>query len=397
MISFAADCANVAVPPASETAMRYYNSGNLLWGASQIWDFIVPLLFLVTGFTGKLEAFAKKRGKRWFPTIALYLIGFIGITQILDLPLAFYGDYVREHEFGLSNQTLERWLGNYGKSVLITLVGAIGFVWIFYLLLKKSPKRWWLYSSFVSIGIMFFLTFVQPIWIDPLFNDFGPMKNKELEKEILDLAAKAGIEDGRVYEVDMSQDTKMLNAYVTGFGHTNRIVLWDTTIQKMSKEELLFVMGHEMGHYVLHHIWWGMLYISAASFLVFYLTYRVSKAVVKKYGKRFGFKKLENIASLPLLILLISVFSFLLTPLSNFVSRAMEHEADIFGLEMTRNNEAAAKAFLVLQQEDLGNPWPGKVYTWWRASHPSLGERIEFCNHYCPWKSPEARGSEVSQ
>ncbi|MBI2742407.1 MAG: M48 family metallopeptidase [Chlamydiales bacterium] len=383
----AAACANVVVPEATEEAMRYYNSGNLLWILNQAWSLIVPLLFLVTGFTGKLASFSEKWGKRWFFAIALYLVIFTCLFTLLNLPLDFYAGFIREHAYGLSNQTIGRWFSNYGKSLIVTIVGSIAFVWVFYLLLKKSPRRWWLYGSLVSIAIAFITMFIQPIWIDPLFNNFGPMKDKKLEQQILSLAARAGIEGGRVYEVDKSQDTNALNAYVVGFGRTNRIVLWDTTIAKMTPDQILFVMGHEMGHYVLHHIWWLLVYFSALSFLIFYLTYRAANFLMHRYQKRFGFKHLYSIASLPLLLLLTSLFMFLTSPLDNAISRCMEHEADRFGLEITQNNQAAGEAFLALQHQNLANPRPGALYRFWRCSHPPLSERVDFCNSYCPWKS----------
>ncbi len=383
---FFAECAHVAVPEASAEAMRYYTSGNVLWVIQQAWALVIPLLFLVTGFSGKLGQKAKIWGKNWFFSLLIYLTLFIALVQLLNLPLDFYGDYLRQHDFGLSSQPFGRWFANYGKSALVLLIAAAAFLWIFYLLLKKSPKRWWFYSSLVSIGILFFMMLVQPIWIDPLFNRFGPMKNKQLEKEILALAAKAGMSGGRVFEVDKSQDTKMLNAYVVGFGSTNRIVLWDTTIEKMSPDEILFVMGHEMGHYVLSHVWWQMVYFGVLSFVLFYAVYKSSELLLKRYKKRFGFQHVHEIASLPLLLLLFSVFLLLLTPLSNYISRTMEHEADRFGLEITQNNRAAGEAFIALQYQNLANPRPGPIYKFWRSTHPPLAERIEFCNIYCPWK-----------
>ncbi len=381
-----ADCANVAVPEATQQAMRYYQSGNVLWIVDQLWSFLVPLLFLFTGFTGKLESISQRwSGKRWFFTLSFYLILFIAIYQVLNFPLNYYEDYIRQHEYGLSSQTFTRWVGNFGKSTLIALVSALLFVWIFYLLLKKSPRRWWVYGSLVSIALLFVMQFVQPVWIDPLFNRFGPMKNKELEGQILSLAARAGIDQGRVYEVDKSQDTNMLNAYVVGFGSTNRIVLWDTTIQKLTPDEILFVMGHEMGHYVLHHIWWGMLISSLMIFAVFYLTYRTANALMHRHHRRFGFEHLSQIASFPLLILLFGFYSLLFTPLDNYFSRQIEHNADTFGLEITQNNQAAGEAFVVLQMQNLSNPRPGSLFKLWRSTHPPLGERIDFTNSYCPW------------
>ena len=381
-----AECSHVAVPEATALAMQFYKSGNILWIVEQAWTFIIPLLFLMTGFTGRLATFSHKVGRNWFFTIAVYLVLFIALYQLLFLPLEFYAGYIRLHAYGLSEQPISRWLANYIKGGVVAIVGAVAFVWIFYLLLKKSPRRWWFYSSLASIGVLFITVFIQPIWIDPLFNKFGPMKNKELEQQILHLASRAGIENGRVFEVDKSQDTKTLNAYVVGFGSTNRIVLWDTTIQQMPTDQILFVMGHEMGHYVLHHIWWDMVYLTVLSFAIFYLTYRSANFLLKRYHKRFGFTHLHQIASLPLLLFLITLFLFLLSPLSNYISRCMEHEADRFGLEITQNNKAAAEGFITLQQKNLGNPRPGNFYKFWRASHPPLGERIDFSNCYCPWK-----------
>ena len=386
---FAAQCANVILPEPTAEALRYYNSGNILWILQQVWGWIIPFLFLITGFSGKLGHFAEKWGKKWFFAIALYLILFIPIFYFLNWPLDFYESYLRQHEYGLSTQTLGRWWDHYLKGIAVTIISAISFVWIFYLLLKKSPKRWWFYSGIAASILSFFLVFVQPIWVAPLFNHFGPMKDKQLEQQILSLANKAGISGARVFEVDKSQDTKAMNAYVTGFGKTGRIVLWDTTIQGLSQDQILFVMGHEMGHYVLHHIWWQLLYFAALSFLIFYITYRICNYLMARYHHHFQFSHLSSIASLPLLLLVTGVLSFLSIPLTNYISRCMEHEADRFGLEITQNNQAAGESFLVLQRENLGNPRPGIIYRIWRGSHPSLQQRVDFFNHYCPWQDGE--------
>ena len=241
----AGQCANVVVPEATAEAMRYYRSGNLLWILDQAVSLIIPLLFLMGGFTGKLESFAKRCGKNWFFTIIAYLFFFILISQILNFPLDFYESYTRNHEYGLSHQSLSAWFNQYGKEIAITLISSFLFVWILYLLLKKSPKRWWFYGSIVSMLIMTFSLIIQPIWIEPLFDDFGPMKNKELEAKILSLAARAGIPNSKVFEVNKSDTTSALNAYVSGIGGTGRVVLWDTTIDALTTDELLFVVGHD--------------------------------------------------------------------------------------------------------------------------------------------------------
>lgn len=376
----------VPVPVPSEKAMDYYNSGNVLWVIQTLWGMLIPALFLFTGFSAKIRSWAQRLGKKWFFTIALYFIFFSIISFVIDLPLSYYTEFVRQHAYDLSNQTLDKWIGDSIKSLLVGTIIGVLFLWLPYLALKKSPTRWWLYVGIGTIPFLFLFIIIAPIWISPLFNDFGPMKDKGLEQKILALADKAGIEGSKVFEVNKSVDTKSVNAYVTGFLNTKRIVLWDTIIEKMNEKELLFVMGHEMGHYVLGHVWKSVFFFSVLIMLSLYVAYRVSIALIAKYKDRFGFDHLADVASLPLLLLLISVVMFVTTPVINWYGRSIEHDADIFGLEITRDNHSAATAFVKLQQQNLGNPRPGLLYVLWRADHPVLGDRIDFCNEYKPWE-----------
>jgi Zn-dependent protease with chaperone function len=291
-----------------------------------------------------------------------------------------------DHHFGISNQTIGKWFKDYGISTLLMLIGGVSFIWIFYLFLEKSPKRWWFYSSLTAIAITFFITFISPLWVDPLFNKIGPMKDKALEKELLALAEKAHVHNKTIYEIEKSADTKRSNAYVTGLFGSERIVIWDTLIAKNSKKELTFTMAHELGHYVLNHNWWFMLYFSLITFVVFYLTYLSSISILKKFHMKLGFNNLYNIASFPLFLILINFFTLLASPIFNDISREMEKDADRFGLNLTKDNQAAAELFANFATNDLANPDPGPIYTFWRGTHPSLKERIEFCNTYCPWK-----------
>jgi len=388
--TMAADNRPVAVPTPSDKAMRYYHSGNVLWFVNLIWGLLIPALFLFTGFSAKIRDWAQGLGRKWFFVIGLYLIIFTIINFLVDFPLSYYQGFVRQHSYELSNQTFAKWFGDEIKSLLVGLVGGVLFLWVPYLLLKRSPRRWWLYTSLLMIPFLFFIMLVSPVWIAPLFNKFGPMNDKALETKILALADKAGIEGSRVYEVNKSVDTKAVNAYVTGFMNTKRIVLWDTIIAKLNEQELLFVMGHEMGHYVLGHVIKGILFFSILILLALYAAYRVAGAVIEKFKHRFGFDQLSDIASLPLILLLVSIFSLVITPIAMTFTRYQERESDRFGLEITQSNHAAAMAFVKLQQENLGNPRPGLLYKLWRASHPTLGERIDFCNAYRPWEKGEA-------
>lgn len=377
----------VAVPEPGEKALRYFRSGNVLWVVNTIWGLLIPAVFLFTGFSARIRNWAQKLGRKWFFVIALYFAIFALITFVIDFPLSYYQGFVREHAYDLSNQTFGKWFGDSLKSLLVSIVMGVLFLWIPYLLLKKSPRRWWLYTGMLAVPFLFFVMLVSPIWIDPLFNEYGPMKNQALEEEILSLAEKSGIEGGRVFEVNKSVDTETVNAYVTGFLGTKRIVLWDTMIAKLDEQELLFVMGHEMGHYVLGHVVKGILFFSLLIGIMLYAAYRSAGGLIHRFKDRFGFDQLSDIASLPLILLLMNVFFFAITPVALTFTRYIEHEADRFGLEVTQTNHAAAMAFVKLQEENLSVPRPGWLYKLWRSSHPTLGDRIDFCNSYRPWEA----------
>jgi STE24 endopeptidase len=377
----------VAVPQPSQKALDYYRSGNLLWVVETLWGLLVPAVLLFTGFSAGLRTLAKKVGRKWLFVVVIYAVVFTAVTFLLDLPLAYYTEFVRQHAYGLSNQTLAKWTSDTLKSLMISLIVAALVIPVIYLFLRKSPRRWWLWSGLAAVPFIVLVLLVSPIWIAPLFNKFGPMKDEALEAKILALAHRAGIEGGRVYEVDKSVDTKAVNAYVTGFGQTKRIVLWDTIIAKLDSRELLFVMGHEMGHYVLGHVPKSIAFFSLLILATFYAAHRTAGGVISRWRARIGFSELSDVASYPLILLLAGLFSLVVTPMTMAYSRWQEHQADRFGLEITRDNHDAATAFVKLQTENLGNPRPGWLYKLWRSSHPPIGERIDFCNSYHPWRT----------
>lgn len=385
----ALDRGPVSVPQPSEKAMRYYRSGNFLWIINTIWGLLVPTLFLFTGFSARIRDWAGALGRKWFFVIVIYFSIFLLVNFVIEFPLAYYQGFVRQHAYDLSNQTFGKWFGDALKLLMVAAITGVLFLWIPYFLLLRSPRRWWLYTGLAVVPFIFFALMVSPIWIEPLFNDFGPMQDKPLESRILALADRAGIEAEQVYQVNKSVDTEAVNAYVTGFGGTRRIVLWDTIVEKLGPDELLFVMGHEMGHYALKHAIRRVLIFSLLILITLYLAHRSAGWLIERYRSRFKFDRLADIASLPLVILLFNTFAFVTIPIAFGYTRYEEHEADRFGLEITRDNHAAASAFVKLQEENLANPRPGLLYRIWRSPHPTLGARIDFCNTYKPWQAGE--------
>ena len=378
--------APVPVPEPSAKALRYFQSGNVLWWVGTIWGIVVPCLLLFTGFSARMRDWARALGRNWFFTVALYFVFFALVTFLLDLPFSYYSDFVREHAYGLSLQTFGKWLGDSLKGLGVGMILGAAILWVPYLLLRRSPRRWWLYTGLLSLPLLAFLLLVSPIWIDPLFNHFGPMQDKRMEAQILALADRAGISGSQVFEVDKSTDTETVNAYMAGFLGTKRIVLWDTTLKKLTPRETLFVMGHEMGHYVLGHVTQSIFFGAALILFGLWIVHRTAAGLIARHRDRFGFGELGDVASLPLILLLFSLTFLLLGPFALALSRHDERESDRFGLEITHDNHACGTAFVKLQQENLEIPRPGLLYKLWRSSHPPLGERIDLCNDYHPWR-----------
>jgi STE24 endopeptidase len=381
---------HVRVPEPSEQALRYHRSGNLLWVVASLWALLVPAVLLFSGWSARLRSWAGKVGRKRWRALGLFLIAYVLVTFVVDLPLAYYSTYLRPHAYGLSEQAVGKWFGDQGKGLLLTLIAALLFVPGTLWFIRKSPERWWIWTSMVAVPIAFLLLLLWPVFIAPLFNDFGPMKDPTLEAEILALAERAGIEGSRVFEVEKSVDTRTVNAYVTGFLATKRIVLWDTIIARLDRNELLVVMGHEMGHYVLGHVTKSMFLIALSIPASLWLFHTLAKRAIARFAERFGFSSLADEAALPLFLLLIGLLGLVVAPLANAWSRHEEHEADRFALEITHDNVGCAAAFAKLQQSNLGVPRPSWFFVLFRASHPTLGDRIDFCNEYRPWETGES-------
>jgi Zn-dependent protease with chaperone function len=379
----------VPVPEPSAQAIAYYESGNRLWAVGQLWNLAVPLFVLLSGLSVRMRRLAARIASHWIGTIVVFALLYRLFDWIVSRPLGFYGGYIRPHAYGLSNLSFEKWLTDsaitLGVSSLVGALIALGL----YTCIRKFPRRWWLAVTVALVPFTLFSVLVQPLWVAPLYNDFGPMKDKALEGEILGLADRSGIEGSRVFGVNKSVETRTVNAYVTGFLASKRIVLWDTLLERLDEDEVLFVMAHEMGHYVLDHVLLGVALATLLSGLGLYLLQRLVPWVLRRWGERLGVVRLTDVAALPLLLVLIELGSFAARPVALAVSRSFEHEADRFALELTQKSHAGATAFVKLQQTNLSIPRPGPWFVWWRASHPSLGDRIDFANDYRPWQRGE--------
>lgn len=381
--------APVPVPEPTPRAVAFYRSGHVLWATGVAWSLLVPAALLATGLSARLRDRVRLVVGRRTLTVPLFVAAYVALTALLRLPLVYYAGFVRPHEYGLSRESLGDWAADELKELGLLMALAVPAVTAMYGLLRRYPRTWWLLTGLLAFPLLLFLATIKPIWVDPLFNRFGPMRDRALEARILALADRAGIDGGRVFEVDRSRQTTTLNAYVTGLLDTKRIVLWDTIVDRLDDDELLAVMGHEMGHYVLNHVVLGLAVSGGLILVGLGFVHVAAGRLARRWSGRFGFDRPSDIASLPLLVLLAHVANLALTPAGFAFSRHLEREADRFALELTRDNRAAARSFVELQRENLGYPRPGPLYRLWRSTHPSLGDRIDFANTYRPWERGE--------
>lgn len=350
-------------------------------------DLLLALAFLFSGASARIRDFAHARFRRLYGRMLVYLVVYGGLVYLASLPLHWYGGFALEHQYGLSNESLGHWLGDQAKEQGVTLFffGVVPLLALAYRAMQRF-RRWWLALAFGAIPVVTIAILIQPVVIDPLFNKFTPLQDAVLRDRILDLAEKAGIPGRNVYQVDKSAQTKKFNAYVSGFGASQRIVLWDTTLQGMDADEILFVMGHEMGHYTLGHIWKGIAFFSAMGFALFFSAGIFMNAAVRRFGARWRFQELHDIASIPLFSFTLSLLFFVAQPGINSFARSIEHDADTFGLEVTRLNEPGARAFIKLGAQNKSNPEPPRVLKWLQYTHPPLVERVQYALDYRPWE-----------
>ncbi|MFN8588712.1 MAG: M48 family metallopeptidase [Candidatus Eisenbacteria bacterium] len=356
-----------------------------------LYGILAGLFVMFSGLSARFRDIAHGLGHRRYVRVLVYFSLYATAIFLLSLPLAWFEDYALEHQYGLSTQTLLGWFGDQVKAQVfsIVVVGVVPLLALAWWRIEASPRGWWKWIAAGTLPVMLVGVVLQPVVFDPLFNKFTPLRDAELRTEILSLASKAGIPGRHVYEVDMSSKTRKINAYVSGFGASQRIVLWDTALASLKRDEILFVMGHEMGHYVLGHMWQYLLVISAGAFLAFWACARLAELWLRGFGAQWGVREVSDLAAMPVLSLSLTLVTLATLPALNWLSCRVEHESDVYALELTHDNDAGARSFLQLAKDNRSDPEPP---TWVRVllyDHPPLGERIRFALEYRPWEKGE--------
>jgi Zn-dependent protease with chaperone function len=374
---------------------RFHFRFNLI---SFFYGLFVLWIILRFGLAPKYRDWAEKASRNSFVQALIFAPLFFLTMGVLGLPSDVY-EYTTERKYGLSIQNWSSWFWDWTKGELLSLILGVLLIWILYAVIRKSPRRWWFCFWLVSLPIAVFLIFLQPLVIDPMFHKFEPLQQKDpaLTASLERMVQRAGqnIPPERMFWMGAGEKTTTLNAYVTGIGSSKRIVVWDTTIAKMTTPQIVFVAGHEMGHYVLGHIWKGLIFAAVLSFVLFFLAFRTIGWFLTRWGAGWGIRGVNDLASLPALLLLISIFAFIAGPISSAFSRHDEHQADQYGLEVTHGltpdaPQVAAQAFQILGEVDLSNPEPNLLDVLMFYSHPAIPDRIRFALTYDPWSKGES-------
>ena len=378
-------------------AIAYAAARNRLHFVAVAYGIVVLLILLAWRIAPRLRNLAESATRRRILEAYIFAPLLLLAIDALELPIGLYGHHL-SREFEQSIQGWGSWVWDWTKGELIVFVLAGIAAWVLYGAMRRSPRRWWFYFWLAAVPMVVFLMFIEPVAIEPLFFKFEPLAEKQpaLVAAIEKVTARGGltIPPDHMFEMLASEKLKSLNAYVTGIGASKRVVVWDNTIAKMNTGETLFVFGHEMGHYVLGHVWIGI-GASLAGILIFlFLAYHAMRWTLARYGARWQIRDISDWASMPVLLLALAVFGFLSEPISSSFSRMLEHNADIYGLEVIHgivpnSSEEAADAFQILGEVSLDDPNPSPFIEFWLYDHPSISERVRFASEYDPWAKGE--------
>jgi Zn-dependent protease with chaperone function len=362
-----------------------------LYGLAVLW------FVLRSGLSARYRDWAE-RGSPWrIGQALLFTAAFTLTIALLQLPIGLFREHMLKL-YAISVQPWPSWFADRGKEQgLIMVVGGL-LVWILFAFLRKSPRRWWLYFSAVAVAFLLFAVYISPYVIDPLFDTYEPLAGKapQLVPELQKITRRAGLDvpPERMFWMKASDKTVATNASVNGFGSSKRIVIWDTTLAQETSDEVLTDFGHEMGHYVLGHIWKGLLFTAPLVLVLLYATYRSIGPLLGRYGGVWKVRGVDDWAALPALLLVLAVFGFAGQAVANTFSRHQEHQADVYSMEVARGvvadpGQAAAHSFQIYGERVLDDPDPNPLNVFLFFTHPTTGERVRFFATYDPWAHRE--------
>ena len=372
----AATQAYLATLPSDKKAQSdaYFEGGYWLI----LWDFLfgalVYIVVLSTGLSARMRDSTERMTRSPVLQGAVYGAEFIVVTSVASLPWSIWEGFVREHAYGLSNQTFGAWMVEQLKSFGIALVLGAIVISMFYVIVRKLPRSWWVWGAIGSVAFAFVVIVLAPVVLTPIFNSPTKLADARVVEPILRLARQNGIDATAVWEIDASKQSKRISANVSGALGTERITLNDNLLNRASLEEIEAVMGHEMGHYVLNHIYKGLTSFGVLIVIGFAIVAWLFERLRARYEPRWKVRSVSDPAGLPLIALLFAAYLLLITPVLNTITRTTEYEADVFGLNTARQPDGFAQIAIKLSEYrklDPG-PWEERIF----FDHPSGRTRI---------------------
>jgi Zn-dependent protease with chaperone function len=373
-------------PATRQKAEDHAHAEHLIYAVDLVWGLLALLLVLQLRIAPRIAQFAERVARRRIFQAFVFAPLFLFTLGVLQLPISIWGHSL-QRRFGLSIQGWGSFARDWAIGQGISLFLGALFVWILYAVMRRAPRRWWLWAWAAMMPVFLFIVFLSPFLIEPLFFKFSPLKDRDpkLTAQLQAIAKKGGeeIPESKMFVMDASEKLRAVNAYVTGFGASKRVVVWDTTLGAMDAREIEFVFGHELGHYVLGHVVLEIGTGAVSILIALWLASLTVGGLIRRYGPRWGIGKIDEWASLPILLIVFSVLSALSSPASAAFSRRLEHQADAFGLDVIEGvvddpPQAAAHAFQRLGEIDLEPPDPGPLTVFWLYDHPAIRDRIAF-------------------
>jgi len=352
----------------------YFEGGYWLMLMDLIWALAVAGILLWLRISAGLRDWIAARTRSRTGQALFFAAAYVVLTTVATFPLTVYEGYVREHTYGLSNQNFAAWFGDFATGLAITLIASLIFIPLLYAAIRRAGQSWWLWGAGLVILFQIVAAVIYPLYIAPLFNHYTALPESPLKAQILSLARANDIPADNVWMMDASRQSNRISANVSCFLGTTRITLNDNLLKQGSQDEILAVLGHEMGHYVMGHILRDLLLMSLVIIAAFAFIHGGFLFAADLFGAQWQVRQLDDIAGLPLLAALASIFFFLATPLSNGITRTSEHQADIFGLDAVRKPDAFATAMLKLSTYRKLGPgnWEEVIF----YDHPSGRTRI---------------------
>lgn len=373
-------------------AKRYSRVRLALFAAGSAWGVARTATFALSGGSSALRDLVRNRAPHPALVEPAYVAATVVASWISRLPLAYVGGHRVERAFGLTKQTTRGWLGDEAKGLALALAFQVPLTCGGYAVIRRRPHDWWLVLSGLTVPFAVVFSQLAPVVIMPIFNRFEPLADRELAGRVTALAEGAGVRIADVYRMDMSRQSEKANAFFTGLGATKRIVLGDTLLDRFTPEEVEGVVAHELGHQVHGDIWRLVALGSGFGFGAAYLLAKIGPTLLKRTAPRTGVSDIGDVASLPLLEVVLSLCGVAAVPIQAAVSRAIERRTDRFALELTGDGETYAAAMGRLAAQNLADPDPPRALALLVYSHPPIAARIRAARRFASERGSASSG-----